>query len=59
MAPTTFAAEALACVQAIQFGAESGFLRVKVEENALTIIRKVKSREEDRSEIRAYIVDAK
>lgn len=34
---TTFAAEALACVQAIRFGAESGFLQVEVEGDALTI----------------------
>ncbi|MBA0855686.1 hypothetical protein Goshw_017313 [Gossypium schwendimanii] len=31
--PNAFAAEAMACVQAIQFGAESGYLRVDIEGN--------------------------
>ncbi|KAA3461889.1 cinnamoyl-CoA reductase 1-like [Gossypium australe] len=43
---------------AIRFGADLGFLRVEVEGDALAIIKKLRS-QEDRSEIRAYITDAK
>ncbi|KAA3465500.1 cinnamoyl-CoA reductase 1-like [Gossypium australe] len=39
--------------------AESRFLRVEIEGDTLAIIRKLQSEEEDGSEIRAYIVDAK
>ncbi|MBA0735145.1 hypothetical protein Gogos_019020 [Gossypium gossypioides] len=54
-----FAAEALACVQAIQFGTESGFLRVKIEGDALSIIKKLQNEFEDRSKISAYILNTK
>ncbi|MBA0804725.1 hypothetical protein Gohar_004293, partial [Gossypium harknessii] len=36
--PIDYATKALACIQAIQFGAESGFLRIEVEGDALTVI---------------------
>ncbi|KAG8486435.1 hypothetical protein CXB51_019917 [Gossypium anomalum] len=55
----TVCSEALACVQATQFGAESGFLRSDIEVDALSVVKKVNNEEEDRSEIRAYIIDAK
>ncbi|MBA0880794.1 hypothetical protein Goshw_029483, partial [Gossypium schwendimanii] len=45
--------------EAIRFWVESGFLQVEVEGDTLAIIRKLQSEEEDGSEIRVYIVDAK
>ncbi|KAK5812674.1 hypothetical protein PVK06_028112 [Gossypium arboreum] len=57
--PSTFAAEALVCVQAVRFGAESGFLRVEVEGDKLSVIKKILCEDDDRSEIRSYILDAK
>ncbi|MBA0568287.1 hypothetical protein Golob_005790 [Gossypium lobatum] len=51
--------EALPCVQAIRFGAELGFLRSDIEGDALSVIKKIQSEEDDRSEIRASILDAK
>ncbi|MBA0626374.1 hypothetical protein Godav_004052 [Gossypium davidsonii] len=45
--------------QAIWFGAELGFLRSDIEGDALSVIKKIQSEEDDRSEIRAYILDAK
>ncbi|KAG8474807.1 hypothetical protein CXB51_031504 [Gossypium anomalum] len=56
---TTFAAEALACVQVVRFRAETGFLRVEIEGDALSIFRKIQRQDEDRSNIRAFISDAK
>ncbi|MBA0556573.1 hypothetical protein Golob_026660 [Gossypium lobatum] len=55
--PNAFAAEALACVQAIQFGAESGYLRVDIEGDALSILRKLQDDLDNRSKIRAYILN--
>ncbi|MBA0556574.1 hypothetical protein Golob_026660, partial [Gossypium lobatum] len=49
--------EALACVQAIQFGAESGYLRVDIEGDALSILRKLQDDLDNRSKIRAYILN--
>ncbi|KAK5793134.1 hypothetical protein PVK06_034270 [Gossypium arboreum] len=57
--PSKFAVEVLACVQAIQFWAELGFLRSDIKGNVMSVIKKIKSEEEDRLEIRAYIIDAK
>ncbi|MBA0747807.1 hypothetical protein Gogos_004691, partial [Gossypium gossypioides] len=54
-----FAVEALTCVQAVRFRAKFGFIRVEIEGDALSIIRKIQSKDEDRSEIRAYISDVK
>ncbi|MBA0876248.1 hypothetical protein Goshw_028258 [Gossypium schwendimanii] len=45
--------------KAIQFGAELGFLRSDIEGDALSVIKNIQSEEDDRSEIRAYILDAK
>ncbi|MBA0682531.1 hypothetical protein Goari_024243 [Gossypium aridum] len=55
--PNAFAAEALACVQAIQFGAESGYLRVDIEGDAPSILRKLQDDLDNRSKIRAYILN--
>ncbi|KAH1122714.1 hypothetical protein J1N35_005874 [Gossypium stocksii] len=52
---TVFIVKALACVQAIRFGAKSGFLCVEVEGDTLAIIRKLQSEEEDGYEIRAGV----
>ncbi|KAH1081799.1 hypothetical protein J1N35_021560 [Gossypium stocksii] len=57
--PSAFVSEVLACVQAVQFGAELGFLRSDIKGDALSVIKKINNEEEDRSEIMAYIVDAK
>ncbi|MBA0761162.1 hypothetical protein Gotri_023845, partial [Gossypium trilobum] len=57
--PNAFAVEALDCVQAVQFGAESGYLRVNIEGDALLVLRKLQEDLEDRSEIRAYILNVK
>ncbi|MBA0810743.1 hypothetical protein Gohar_002703 [Gossypium harknessii] len=57
--PTAFVVEALTYVQVVRFGAEFGFIRVEIEGDALSIIRKIQSKDEDRSEIRAYISDVK
>ncbi|MBA0551992.1 hypothetical protein Golob_022837, partial [Gossypium lobatum] len=51
--------EALDCVQAVQFGAESGYLRVNIECDALLVLRKLQEDLDDRSEIRAYILNVK
>ncbi|MFQ6642879.1 hypothetical protein Gotur_017418, partial [Gossypium turneri] len=57
--PSAFAAEALPCVQAIRFRVKLGFLRSDIEGDALSVIKKIQSEEDERSEIRAYILDAK
>ncbi|MBA0724711.1 hypothetical protein Golax_021376, partial [Gossypium laxum] len=57
--PTTFVAEALACVQVVRFEAVSSFLRVEVDGDVLAIMKKILSGEEDRYEIRDYILDVK
>ncbi|MBA0824645.1 hypothetical protein Goarm_021299, partial [Gossypium armourianum] len=51
--------EALDCVQVVQFGAESGYLRVNIEGDALLVLRKLQEDLDDRSEIRAYILNVK
>ncbi|MBA0643596.1 hypothetical protein Goklo_027869, partial [Gossypium klotzschianum] len=43
--------------KAIRFGAGFGFLKVELEGDALTIIKKLQNQEEDRSVLRAYITD--
>ncbi|MBA0568438.1 hypothetical protein Golob_005935, partial [Gossypium lobatum] len=50
---------ALTYVQVVRFAAEFGSIRVEIEGDALSIIRKIQSKDEDRSEIRAYISDVK
>ncbi|MBA0839095.1 hypothetical protein Goarm_004864 [Gossypium armourianum] len=51
--------QALPCVHAIRFRAKLGFLRSAIEGDALSVIKKIQSEEDERSEIRAYILDAK
>lgn len=53
----SFAAEALACSQAIQIGLEMGINNVEIKEDALTIIQKCQSNVVDKSAIFAYIND--
>ncbi|MBA0841161.1 hypothetical protein Goarm_003670 [Gossypium armourianum] len=57
--PSSFAAEALARVQSLQWGFDLGFLDVEVEGDPLIVIIKLQSKDEDKSEIRAYIRDGK
>ncbi|PPS13890.1 hypothetical protein GOBAR_AA06689 [Gossypium barbadense] len=51
--PTT--AEARACFKAVSFAKEMGFRDVYVEGDALTIIRKLKSAEKDRSAVARFV----
>lgn len=44
--PSTFAAEALACVQSLSWGKELGFQYITVEGNSLSVIKKVKDNSE-------------
>ncbi|MBA0813258.1 hypothetical protein Gohar_027127, partial [Gossypium harknessii] len=46
-------------VKVIQFEVESEFLRVEIEGDALSVIKKLQNDFEDRSEISAYIHNAK
>ncbi|MBA0599969.1 hypothetical protein Gorai_006169, partial [Gossypium raimondii] len=57
--PSSFAAEALARVQSLQWGFDLGFLDVEVEGGPLIVIIKLQSKDEDKSEIGAYIRDGK
>ncbi|MBA0729128.1 hypothetical protein Golax_025802, partial [Gossypium laxum] len=57
--PTPFAAEVLACLQPIQTRLELGFRQVVIEGDTLSVIKKVQSKEEDRSVISPYIDDIK
>ncbi|KAA3474993.1 reverse transcriptase [Gossypium australe] len=56
---TAFAAEALACFQAIDLGLQLELRDVEIEGDARTEIKKLQGKEEDRSEIAAYIKDSK
>lgn len=56
---SSFAAEALARVQSLQWGFDLGFLDVEVEGDPLIVIIKLRSKDEDKSEIGAYIRDGK
>ncbi|MBA0604597.1 hypothetical protein Godav_017248 [Gossypium davidsonii] len=44
---------------AIQWGIERGFRQVEIEGDALSIIKKFQNNEEDKSVLRAYILDIK
>ncbi|KAH1046486.1 hypothetical protein J1N35_037270 [Gossypium stocksii] len=57
--PIPFAAEAMACLQAVQAGLKFGYRQVVIEGDALNVIRKIQSEEEDRSVISPYIADIK
>ncbi|KAK5818410.1 uncharacterized protein LOC108477907 [Gossypium arboreum] len=57
--PTTFAAKALACVQAVRMGLDLSYQRVVVEGDALSIIKKIQRNENDKSMLSPYIIDIK
>ncbi|MBA0582211.1 hypothetical protein Gorai_024362, partial [Gossypium raimondii] len=46
--PAMFAAEALTCVQMIQMGLDLGFTIMKVEGDALSVVKKLQTDVEDR-----------
>ncbi|MBA0652823.1 hypothetical protein Goklo_020049, partial [Gossypium klotzschianum] len=54
-----FATKALACIQAMWMDLNLGIRVMEVEEDLLTVVKKAQMDEEDRSEISAYIKDAK
>ncbi|KAK5844651.1 hypothetical protein PVK06_000791 [Gossypium arboreum] len=56
---SSFAAEAIACLQAIQVGHELGLKQVIIEGDSLTVIKKVQNPKRDRSEIGPFIFDIK
>ncbi|MBA0833693.1 hypothetical protein Goarm_006117, partial [Gossypium armourianum] len=51
--------EAVACTVAIKLCLDLGLRRLEVERDSLTVIKKMKSSEDDRSKILAYIEDMK
>ncbi|KAA3463501.1 reverse transcriptase [Gossypium australe] len=51
--PSTFAAEALACYQAIDLGVQLGLREVEIEGDSRTVIQKIQEKTEDRSKISA------
>ncbi|KAH1080290.1 hypothetical protein J1N35_020051 [Gossypium stocksii] len=55
--PDPFVAEARACLQAVTMAEEMGFGDICVEGDALSIIRKLNSEEEDRSNVSGLIQD--
>ncbi|KAA3474494.1 reverse transcriptase [Gossypium australe] len=57
--PTAFAAEALACYQAILLELQLDLRDVEIEGDARTVIKKLQENGEDRSEIAAYTKDSK
>lgn len=52
-----FAVEALACIQALQFGRDMGFQYIAVEGDSRTLILKTNRKNVDRSEIGTYIAE--
>lgn len=54
---STFAAEALACLQAVQIGVDIGLLVVIIEGDALSIIKKCQLDILDKLEVGVYIRD--
>nr|KJB84189.1 hypothetical protein B456_N009000 [Gossypium raimondii] len=55
---TTFAAEVMACLQAIQLGLDLQLSVVEIKGDAHSMVRKIQKKE-DRSEIMPYIGDSK
>lgn len=55
--PSSFAAEALACLHAIQVGLDQGWADVIIEGDAMTVIKKCLSKSIDKSLLYAYITD--
>lgn len=56
---SAFAAEAVACLQALQLGLYLGLRKVEIEGDSRTVIRKLQVEYEDRSEIAVFINDSK
>ncbi|XP_052485099.1 uncharacterized protein LOC128040401 [Gossypium raimondii] len=56
---SAFAAEVMACLQALNLGLHLGLREIKIEGDSHSVIRKLQAEEEDRSEIEAYIKDSK
>ncbi|KAA3481304.1 glycine, alanine and asparagine-rich protein-like [Gossypium australe] len=54
-----FHSEAVGCIVAMKLCLDLGLRRLEVEGDSLTMIKKAKSNEDDRSEISAYIEDMK
>lgn len=54
---SSFAAEASACLHALQLCLDLGFTQIEVEEDALSIKKKCQSNLKDKSEIGSYIRD--
>ncbi|MBA0598010.1 hypothetical protein Gorai_007790, partial [Gossypium raimondii] len=57
--PSPFAAEALACLQPLKVGRDLGLREVMVEGDSLSVIKKARSENLDRSAIGPYILDIK
>lgn len=56
--PSVFAAEAVACVQALNLGVQLGLREVEVEGDSQSVIRKLQKKMNDSSEISVYINEA-
>ncbi|KAH1081692.1 hypothetical protein J1N35_021453 [Gossypium stocksii] len=56
---SSFAAEAIACLQAVNIGRELGLTHVIIEGDSLTVIKKIQNQNRDRSEIGPFILDIK
>lgn len=56
---SSFAAEALACLEAVKLGRDLGLVNAILEGDSLTVVKKCLSDEEDRSELCAYIKNIK
>ncbi|KAG8499524.1 hypothetical protein CXB51_006063 [Gossypium anomalum] len=54
---SAFAAEAIACRKVVQVGGEQDWLKVLIEGDSFTIIKKCETKSQDHSEIGAYIHD--
>ncbi|KAK8622840.1 hypothetical protein V6N13_117739 [Hibiscus sabdariffa] len=54
-----FVAEALACLQAVHFAKDMGFLNVTIEDDSLSVCKKLNSSSQDRSLIAPIISDIK
>lgn len=57
--PTLFAAEAMACFQAVKMGIQLGLSLVEIEGYSMAVIRKLHSHNIDRSVLGAYISNIK
>ncbi|XP_052491369.1 uncharacterized protein LOC128043148 [Gossypium raimondii] len=55
--PSAFAAEAIACRKGVQMGIRRGWRHLILEGDSLTIVKKCKSKSQDRSMVGVYIFD--